>query len=162
MNKKNKINNLIQTRSKNLSDTLEQAISSPLLTYSQICEIDHQGLYIIFDDTDILYIGKTSRTGKVRMRELASDFRSHTFNKKLLSKRFRDFGFVFKVLEKETKKEWINDGKITDEDFKGHQKEINQHIRQKLKFRFHKEQDERILSCLEYFAIAIFDPIYND
>ena len=36
------------------------------------------------------------------MQELAADFRSHTFNKKLLSKRFKDLGYVFEVLKKET------------------------------------------------------------
>jgi len=37
----------------------------------------------------------------VRMQELAADFRSHTFNKKLLNKLFKDLGFVFEVLRKE-------------------------------------------------------------
>lgn len=132
------------------------------MSYSQICEVDHQGLYIIFDDREILYIGKTNRTGKVRMQELASDFRSHTFNRKLLSKRFKELGFVFEVLRKETKNEWIDRGIITKEDFKIRQKEINQYIRQKLKFIFYQEQDERKLISLEHFAIAIFNPVFND
>ncbi len=154
--------NIIQTNTQMLSAILDKAIASPILSYTQICEADHQGLYIIFDDSEILYIGKTNRTGKVRMQELAADFRSHTFNKKLLSKRFKDLGFVFEVLKKETKKEWIDKGTLTKEDFKAHQKEINQYIRQKLNFKFFKEQDERKLISLEHFAIAIFNPAYND
>jgi hypothetical protein len=157
-----KAKKLIYSRAQSLSIILEKAIASPTLTYTQIREVDHQGLYIIFDDKEILYIGKTNRTGKVRMQELAADFRSHTFNKKLLSKRFKDLGFVFEVLKKETKKEWIDNGTITKEDFKAHQKEINQYIRTKVKFKFHKEQDERKLISLEHFAIAIFNPSHND
>src|SRR6185312_8207025 len=102
-----KAKKLIYSRAQSLNIILEKAIASPTLTYTQIREVDHQGLYIIFDDKEILYIGKTNRIGKVRMKELAADFRRHTFNKKLLSKRFKDLGFVFEVLKKETKKEWI-------------------------------------------------------
>jgi hypothetical protein len=162
INDPEKAKQLIHSRTQKLSANLEKAIASPTLTYTQICEVDHQGLYIIFDDEEILYIGKTNRTGKVRMQELAADFRSHTFNKKLLSKRFKDLGFVFEVLKKETKKEWIDKGTITKEDFKAHQKEVNQYIRQKLKFKFYKEQDERKLISLEHFAIAVFNPAHND
>ena len=153
---------IIQANTQKLSAILEKAIASPTLSYTQICEVDHQGLYIIFDNKEILYIGKTNRTGKVRMQELAADFRSHTFNKKLLSKRFKDLGFVFEVLKKETKKEWIDNGTITKEDFKAHQKEINQYIRTKVKFKFYKEQDQRKLISLEHFAIAVFNPSHND
>lgn len=152
----------IYSRTQSLTATLEKTVASATLTYTQICKVDHQGLYIIFDDTEVLYIGKTNRTGKVRMQELAADFRSHTFNKKLLSKRFKDLGFVFEVLKKETKKEWIDKGTITKEDFKAHQKEVNQYIRQKLKFKFYKEENERKLISLEHFAISIFNPSHND
>lgn len=152
----------IRIQKEKLSALLAKAIGSPSLSYSQICEIDYRGLYIIFDDTEILYVGKTNRTGKVRMQELAADFRSHTFNKKLLSKRFKDFGFVFEILTKETKKEWIDNGTITKENFKAHQREVNQYIRQKLKFKFLKEQDERKLISVEHFAIGVLVPVYND
>ena len=152
----------IRPHTQKLITLLEEAVASPTLTFSQVCEIDHQGLYIIFDDKQILYIGKTNRAGKVRMQELAADFRSHTFNRKLLSMRFRDLGFVFEVLKKETKKEWIDNGIITKDDFKAHQKEINQYIRSELKFKFYQAQDERKLISLEHFAIAVLTPVHND
>lgn len=157
-----KAKQLIYLRTQSLTAILEKAVASATLTYTQISQVDHHGLYIIFDDKEILYIGKTNRTGKVRMQELAADFRSHTFNKKLLSKRFKDLGFVFEVLKKETKKEWIDKGTITKEDFKAHQKEINQYIRTKVKFKFYKEQGQRKLISLEHFAIAVFNPSHND
>lgn len=152
----------ITSYSASLTALLEQAVSSETLSFKQIRKIDYQGLYIIFDDKEVLYIGKTNRTGKVRMQELAADFRSHTFNKKLLSKRFRDLGFVFEVLKKETKKEWIDKGAITIESFKAHQKEVNQYIREQLKFKFLNIADERQLISLEHFAIAVLNPSHND
>ena len=96
------------------------------------------------------------------MRELAAYFRSHTFNKKLLSKRFRDFGFVFEVLKNATKKEQINAGTVTLEDFMAHQREVNKYIKEKLKFKFFKQSNARRLIRLEHFAIAILNPIHND
>jgi hypothetical protein len=153
---------IITSNCASFTTLLEQAVSSETLSFKQIREMDHQGLYIIFDDKEVLYIGKTNRTGKVRMQELAADFRSHTFNKKLLSKRFRDLGFVFEVLKNETKKEWIDKGAITIEDFKAHQKEVNQYIREQLKFKFLNVADGRQLISLEHFAIAVFNPCYND
>jgi hypothetical protein len=159
------IENTIMSVKANLQELyllLENALASPSLTYNQICEVNHQGLYLIFDNEQMLYIGKTNRTGKVRMQELAADFRSHTFNKKLLSNRFREFGYVLYVLNKETKKDWINRGIISNEEFKAHQKEVNQYIRQKLKFKFYNVQDERKLINLEHFAIAILNPVHND
>lgn len=152
----------LKARTDGLSQVLLKAVNSPSLTYPEICKVDHQGLYIIFDDKEILYVGKTNRTGRVRMREVGSDFRSHTFNKKLLAIRFRDLGFVFEVLKKETKKQWIKEGIISIEDFKAHQKEVNLHIKRSLKFKFHEEQDEQKLICLEHFSIAIFNPVHND
>lgn len=153
---------ILKENSRKLSIILEKAISTANLTYNQIRGIDQQGLYIIFDENEILYIGKTNRTGKVRMQELAADFRSHTLNRKLLTMRFKDLGFVFEVLKGATKKEWIDNGIITSEEFKAHQKEINQFIRTKIKFKFFKEEDERKLITLEHYAIAIFNPRHND
>jgi hypothetical protein len=152
----------IKSNSNILSCTLAKVIASPTLDYSQICKAEYQGLYIIFDDDQVLYIGKTDRTGKVRMQELAADFRSHTLNKKLLAKILKDLGFVFKTLSKETKKEWIDQGILTREHFVNHQREVNQYIRSGLKFKFFSQSDERMLTRLEHFAIAIFDPVYND
>jgi hypothetical protein len=131
----------INSNAQKLSIILEKALMSPTLSYIQVCEKRSQGLYIIFNEKEILYVGKTNRTGKLRMRELAADFRSHTFNKKLLSKHFKDLGFVFKILKNVTKKEWSDNGTMTKADFKVHQNAINQYIRTKMKFKFYEEQD---------------------
>ena len=93
-------------------EILIHSLSKPRLTFKEITKIDIQGIYIIYEAEKILYVGKTTRSGKVRMRELAADFRSHTFNRKLLSERFKDLGFVFETLKNELKKEWIQNEKL--------------------------------------------------
>jgi hypothetical protein len=119
-----------------LKEILTNSLSKPTLTFKEITKIHTQGIYIIYEAERILYVGTTTRSGKVRMRELAADFRSHTFNRKLLSERLKDLGFVFETLKNELKKEWIQNGKITLEEFVKHQKSVNEHIRLNLKFRF--------------------------
>ncbi|SDH22024.1 hypothetical protein [Chitinophaga filiformis] len=153
---------IIRIKSELFSEVLQRVIGSPQLTFKEITTVEKQGLYIIYEGDDIVYVGKTTRSGKVRIRELAADFRSHTFNKKLLSKRFKELGFVFKTLRNELKKEWIENGQISLDDFKSHQDYVNQHIRTALKFRFHPMEDEHELGRLEHFAIAIFDPLFNE
>lgn len=152
----------IQIRIEALTPILENAFNSPTFSYEQVAKVDEQGLYIIFNEKEILYIGKTNRIGKIRMQELAADFRSHTFNRKLLSQRLKNLGFVFETLKNKTKKDWIESGAITIEDFKAHQKEINLFIREKLKFKFFPVSDERKLITFEHFAIAVLNPLYND
>jgi hypothetical protein len=71
------------------------SLSKPLLTFKEITKVDTQGVYIIYESEMILYVGKATRSDKVRMRELAADFRSHTFNRKLLSERLRIWGLYF-------------------------------------------------------------------
>lgn len=141
---------------------LKHAADSQTLTFDQICKVDKQGLYMIFNKEGMLYIGKTNRTGKVRMRELAADFRSHTFNRKLLAKRFRDLGIIVEVLKRETKKEMIRNGILTNDDFKSHQAEVNKYIKGSLSFKFFCVEDERQLIRLEHYAIGVLSPIYND
>ena len=149
-------------RINHFQQSLSSSLSGSPLSYKDVCKIDYQGLYIISDGDTVLYVGKTNRTGKVRMQELAADFRSHTFNKKLLSKKLKDLGFVFDVLRNETKKSLIQAGYISLDDFQNHQSQVNEYIKSKLIFRFCREEDQRKLISLEHFAIAILNPVYND
>lgn len=71
---------------------MQDALDSPVLAYSEIASIKEQGLYLIADRKGIIYVGKTSRSGRLRMRELTADFRSHTLNRKLPSVRLRKKG----------------------------------------------------------------------
>ena len=145
-----------------LSQTLSAVLNSTSLNYPDISKINDQGLYIVFSNKRILYVGKTNRSGKVRMSELASDFRSHTLNKKLLSEYLKSLGFVFDVLTNAIKKEWIDKQLITHEEFKKHQSIINSQIKTSLRFKFQKQNNPRKLILLEHFTISVLNPKYND
>ncbi|GAA0524763.1 hypothetical protein [Chitinophaga japonensis] len=149
-----------------LNNHLLQALNSPTLLYNDVLTVKSDGLYIIFKEPDsstreYLYVGQTSRKGKIRMRELASDFRSHTFNKKLLEQRFREIGMQIGVLSNKVKAEWIKSGIISEEDFRTHQRYVNSLIKTSLKFKFYEYKYTDILS-LEHFATAVLHPFYND
>lgn len=74
-----------KSRINNLSNHLEKAIQLEYLEYNRAKEITQKCIYIVYDEgLKIIYIGKTGRTGKLRLREMSSDYRSHSLNKKLL------------------------------------------------------------------------------
>jgi hypothetical protein len=152
----------IATRIHALTQQLQQALDSPNLTYAEIARSSEQGLYLIASQEGVIYVGKTTRTGKLRMQELAADFRSHTLNKKLLSEHLRTLGLEVTTLTSGTKAQWIAAAVLTAEEFRGHQHRINTHIRTQLSFRFFPLADSAVLNRLEHFAIAVLDPIYND
>jgi hypothetical protein len=145
-----------------LREELHRALAAPIIMFHSVCDINSQGLYLIYQNEKIIYIGKTSRFGKTRLRELASDFRSHTLNKKLLSEHLRSSGIEIGVMTKESKLQLINDGIVTLDEFKEHQTQVNNKIKSEFKFRFFSVGNEKELTDLEHFAISVFSPRYND
>ncbi|KAF2327391.1 GIY-YIG nuclease family protein [Flavobacterium daemonense] len=145
-----------------LIEEFEKALASELLTYEQIKSITTCGIYVIYENEKVIYVGKTDRTGKVRLRELASDYRSHTLNRKLLRKLISEFLKIdFPPMNKETKSRLIA-GKIMSEDnFTKLQKQVNDFIKSDLKFKFYSTEPEKI-ARLEHFTIAILNPEMND
>src|ERR1700761_9369203 len=99
----------IESRIDWLNNQLKIALSSPTLSFSELMKITEMGVYIIFNDEQILYVGKTERAGKIRLRELVSDFRSHTFNKKMLIEHFYSLGYDIPRLSRGSKKKLIDD-----------------------------------------------------
>lgn len=155
----------IEKRTKWLKEHLMLALNSPTLTHVEMCKVKTVGLYLIYlepipGEIEFQYIGQTTRSNK-RMRELASDFRSHTFNRKLLAERFRKMDIVIHVLSNKTKKDWMAKNVMTEDDFKGHQQWVNDAIRKTYKFKFYEYKHGDLLA-LEHFAIAVLDPLYND
>ena len=65
------------------------------------------------------------------------------------------------TFNKNTKNNLILQSVLTLEQFIEGQKNINNFIRNELGFKFYEIEDQELIS-LEHFAIAIFDPIYND
>lgn len=116
---------------------------------------------MVYSDNVVVYVGKTMRSGKIRLREMASDYRSHTLNRRLM---LAELNTRFKLdraaLENSAKKELIASGVITKEQFKAAQKIVNNTVRGAFRFKFLEEEKE--LDSLEHFAIAVLRPLYND
>lgn len=95
------------------------------------------------------------------MRELVSDFRSHTFNQKLMTQRLREMNMAIHVLSNDIKKKFIEQKIMAKEDFIGRQQHVNKTIRSTFRFKFHEYKYTDIL-VFEHYAIAILGPLYND
>jgi hypothetical protein len=152
-----------EIRIQNLTKSLTEALSLEFHTYEHTRNYETCGIYLIYDEKDeLIYIGKTGRAGKIRLRELTSDYRSHTLNRKLLrnllahSLENNDL-----LLTNRTKQQMIDDGNISEDDFKSRQNDINQMIKTKYKFKFY-QVDESKLTETELFFIAVINPKFND
>jgi hypothetical protein len=145
-----------------LRNQIQQALNQPFLTFSELSTIQDMGLYFIYDDQELLYIGMTTRNGTYRLKEMTNGFRSHTFNRKLVAEHMRGLGHNMHVLNsKKLHAEWIETGLITKEDFKGVQKQVNDKIRLQFRFKFYQTRYIN-LQFIEHFAIAVLQPLYND
>lgn len=117
---------LIQPRIEVLEGHLILALAKPTKKFDEISELKAQGLYIIFHGEIIIYIGKTSRNGKIRLREMTSDYRSHTLNRKLLKEYFENKqGLTLGKFNQKTKEFLIAETILTHEQFLEGQKHIN-------------------------------------
>jgi len=154
--------NHIHTRVHFLVGQLKLALAEPTNKFNEISDLRKQGLYIIYQEESIIYIGKTGRNGKIRLREMTSDYRSHTLNRKLLKEHFeKKHGLTLEKFNQKTKENLITQTILTLEQFKEGQRHINNYIRSELGFKFYEFENPELAS-LEHFAIAIFNPIYND
>jgi len=148
-------------RTKKLLDKLRIVLDSRLLTYSDLRGVTDRGIYLVYGDNIVVYVGKTTRSGRIRLREMASDYRSHTLNRKLmlaeLNTRFR-LGRT--TLKNSAKKELVASGLMTEDQFKSTQRIVNNTVREVFRFKFIGEEEE--LDSLEHFAIAVLRPLYND
>jgi hypothetical protein len=145
-----------------LEEHLTLALAGIAKRFNEISLLKKQGLYIIFKKDEIIYIGKTGRNGKTRLRELTSDYRSHTFNKKLLQEHFEiRLGYILPKFNKKTKSTLVSQEVLTLEQFIEGQQSVNNYIKSQLEFKFY-EFENNDLESLEHFAISIFNPKYND
>ena len=116
---------------------------------------------MVYSDDVVVYAGKTTRSGKIRLREMAADYRSHTLNRRLMLAELNNrYGLNRAALENSAKKELIASGVITKEQFKAAQRSVNNTVRGAFRFKFLEEEKE--LDSLEHFAIAVLRPLYND
>jgi hypothetical protein len=145
-----------------LKNQVEKMVSQPFMTFDEITDVKDMGIYLIYDDQELLYVGMTTRKGSLRLSEIAKGFRSHTFNRKLLAQHFRGLGHVIHVINPKTfRKLWIETQIIPEEEFKAANREINKFIKTNLRFRFYESRFNN-LEFMEHFAIATLQPLYND
>ncbi|MCO5934251.1 hypothetical protein NAF17_01760 [Mucilaginibacter sp. RB4R14] len=149
----------INTQLQLLKDELIKVLDSPFLSFVELMKINEIGLYVIISDDDILYVGKTTRAGKKRIRELTTDFRSHTFNKKMLVKHLDSLGYTVNKSNIKSTTESKGDV-ILDVKFKEAQQFVNTEIK-KLKFKFYTTEKIQ-LTNFEHFAIGVLQPLFND
>ena len=149
-------------RIEKLTNELNNALSTNILNYNQTKSISVCGLYLIYQNEKVIYVGKTSRTGKARLTELSADYRSHTLNRKLLrSLLIHTLKTDFPPLRKESKQDLISAGVLTKENFKGLQGKVNMMIREELRFRFYPVEPDNLIP-FEHFFIAVLNPEMND
>jgi len=140
-----------------LSD-LEKVLNSDFYTYEMTKEIKSCGVYIVYRENKIIYVGKTTRTINERLRELGNG--GHTLNKKLLQNLLRKT-LKMPNLKLGKKKKLIQDKILTEEILKKCRKEIKDELRSNCKYKFCEIEHVR-LSEVEHFFIAILNPEYND
>jgi len=145
-----------------LKKHLQLALDQPYISFGQVISKYDMGLYLIYDNEELLYIGMTTRPGHNRIKEIVSGFRKHTLNRKLMAQHFRGRGYTMHVLStKNHHRDWIENGLISREEFKEVQREVNQKIKQTLRFKFYEFKFFN-LEFLEHYAIATLQPLYNE
>lgn len=145
-----------------LRERLDEALIQPFISFSEAISTYDIGLYFIYDDKELLYIGMTERPGQNRIKEISSNFRKHTLNRKLMAEHFRSLDYKMQVLSvKNFQRDWIHSELITVEQLRSAQLTVNRKIREKFRFKFY-EFRYFDLGVLEHYAIAILRPLYND
>ena len=153
---------LVETVAAELQIALKAALTQPFTNFSALSSQKKPGLYIVNLGSQVIYIGKTTRSGKIRMREMAADFRSHTLNRKLLTSELKNVGIELKALNSKSKQSLIELNQLSEYDFKSLQEKVNQKVRSEMSFRFYPVHDQSFLTRLEHYAISILNPSLND
>lgn len=150
----------INKRIRLLRKQLKSLLNSKSISFENVKNIQSSGVYVVLCNKGLLYVGKTTREGRKRLREMASDFRSHTLNRKLTKELLnREYGLQLKRLRNDDKGALISSKKVTEKQFAKAQKEVNSTIKSmRIKFI---EASERNLTDVEHFAIAVLSPKYN-
>jgi hypothetical protein len=145
-----------------LKNRLQEALNQPFISFGEVISRYEMGVYFIYDGLELLYIGMTTRPGHNRIKEIIGGFRKHTFNRKLMAQHFRGRGYEMHVLSTANhKRDWIDNGLISLNEFREVQQEVNNSIKQTLRFKFYEFRFFNI-EFLEHYAIATLQPLYND
>lgn len=142
---------------------LHNVEDSKTIGYNEAKLMNTQCVYIVKNSVDeIVYVGRTGRTGKLRLREMGTDFRSHTLNRKLLKSKLNSLlENTLDTLQNSTKNELICHNRLTLPEFQEAQQYVNKQIKDTCKFILYQVDQER-LNEVEHFFISVFKPRYND
>ena len=143
---------------------LENIEQLPFLTYSQMLENKHFGLYLVYRQSTLMYVGKTNREVNKRIREMGGDHRSHTLNRKILQEEINLFlnnNELMLIVNNSSKKNLIDTEKLTENQFAEIQNKVKNIIKQQFHFKFYP-CDESNLSRMECFLIGFLSPHYNN
>lgn len=156
------MNSSLINRNSEYLEKLKSFLESGNMSFAEIRGISKPGVYAISFEDKIIYVGKTTRSGKTRIGELSADYRSHTLNRKLL----RDYletklSQKLDKFNKGTKSLLITSGTISEDEFVVAQKVINDRVKEEFQFKF-VELDSNEITSFEHFAIALLQPRYND
>ncbi len=144
-----------------LRNELRRLISCRPITFNKVNCLNSSGVYAILENNEIIYIGKTTRYGKKRLREMASDYRSHTLNRKRMIELLnKEYELNLMVLKNDDKDKLINNGTLTRNQFENIQKAVNKTIKDEFHIKF-LELGGREMTDLEHFAIGVLSPKYN-
>ena len=141
-------------------------LESFLRSFNEAKDIDSNGVYGVFRDGEVIYIGLTITEGHKRILDLTSFWDNHTLHKKLLKEGLNIKKLVW-CKKGETsinsKEELIKKGEFTLKEFD----ECNQKILSLIKtfkFRFidMSSENSKEIKNFEHFAISILNPKYND
>ena len=154
----------IEEKINKLKGQLKQLLNSDLRTFDNLKTLTSKGVYAIYENKEFfpIYLGKTTRKGKNRIREIAGNYDSHVLNKKLLIKRLNEkYNLNLKRLDLKGKGELIKNEKVSEERFINTQKEINEYVKANLRVKFIELSKEEIIP-FEHFAIGVLNPDCND
>ena len=154
----------IEEKINKLKGQLKQLLNSDLRTFDNLKTLTSKGVYAIYENKEFfpIYLGKTGREGKNRIREIAGNYDSHVLNKKLLIKRLNEkYNLNLKRLDLKGKGELIKNEKVSEERFINTQKEINEYVKANLRVKFIELSKKEIIP-FEHFAIGVLNPDCND
>jgi len=149
-------------RENGMKKYLKKALEQPFISFVEAVGKYEMGIYLIYDDKELLYIGMTERKGENRLKEILQGFCKHTFNRKLVDEFLRGRGYQFRMLSaKNHKRDLIDTGLLTQETLNEVQLEVNNYIKTKLRYKFFEFRLHQIRQ-FEHYAISTLWPLYND
>jgi hypothetical protein len=153
--------NKIKMQTKRLTKLLKRLLNSESIHFDQVKCLNSSGVYAVLKNKKVIYIGKTTRYGKKRLREMTGDYISHSLNRKLMTELLnKNYKLNLARLRNDDKETLIKEKKLSGAQFEATQKEVNKKIKAEFQIKF-IEVSGREMTNLEHFTIGVLSPKYN-